>query len=315
MNKSNSATSTFSMEENIWDEIIKSITEKMPLQLLPLIEEVFHKHYPPGTTVKLLSTDHIVPTKDSTHHMSRISTDITILIQNDIYHIECQMNHDKEMVVRMIEYDFHIALQHGIMQDKSGIYTLQFPSSVVMYPGTNSQIPDKLLCNVLFPDGSTHQYSVPTVKVQTYSLEEIRTKHLTLFIPFMLLSFRPRLSSKQNPITLKELTDYVGELILILEAELHNGNLTVTQFLDYIKLINYSAVRVFHAHEQYQQEVYNMTKSILSLPSDKIDELEDAIAEKDAAIAEKDATIADQGATIESLKLQLLNAGIKPCTL
>ena len=38
-----------------------------------------------------------------------------------------------------------------------------------------------------------------------------------------------------------------------------------------------------------------------------------AIAEKNAAIAQKVATIAKKNAIIESLKVQLLNAGIEPC--
>ena len=70
-----------------------------------------------------------------------------------------------------------------------------------------------------------------------------------------------------------------------------------------------------------------MKPSVLVLPSDGPDVLESiinekkiAIAEKDTAVAQKvaaisqyDIVIAEKEAIIESLKQQLLEAGIKPC--
>lgn len=279
------------LTENIWDEITKAIVEKMPHQLLPLIEEVFHKQYPFGVTVKLLSTEYITPNmnKEKRTHLNHILSDITVLVNDkDIYHLECEMTNNKEMVVRMMEYDFHIALVHSKYYDSSNIPTIEFPRSVVMYPGTNSKIPDKLTCNIRFSDGTHHIYEIPTVKVQKYSLEDIRSKHLTIFVPFKLISFRKRLNSKTNPIQENELTEYVNKIILILEDEVRLGNLSPSQFRDYVKLIDYSAKRVFHKHRKHQEEVFNVTKSVLSLPSDEIEELHAALNEKDIALNEKD---------------------------
>ena len=300
--------------EKIWDEMIKAITERMPYQLLPLIEEVFRKKYPIGTTVKLLATEHIVPEVNKDFRYSKvIMSDITILVgDQDLYHLECQMTNDNEMILRMYEYDFHIALSHGKVIEEDGAISIKFPRSVVMYPGTSSTIPDELSCKVYMPDGSTSIFKVPTIKVQDFSLEYIREKHLTVFIPFTLLRFRPRLTSKKNPIKENELTDFVSQLIVILNEEVKAGNLTPTGYKEYVEAINNAAKRIFANHHQQQEEVYQMTKSTMIFATEKIEILEakvakqnEALAEKDEALAEKDEALAEKDAEIARLKALL----------
>jgi hypothetical protein len=134
-----------------------------------------------------------------------------------------------------------------------------------------------------------------------------------LFIPFTLLRFAPRVtkSSKDgsekphDTLSEKELTDFIGQIIVILKNEVTQGRLTATQFKDYIRLLQYSAERVFRQTPNHQEEVYRMTKSVLILPSD---EMEMALAEKDTIIAEKDSALAEKDSTIakkDSIILQL----------
>lgn len=215
------------------------------------------------------------------------------------------MNMDDDMIIRMVEYDFHVALQHGKNQDANKNFTLKFPNSVIMYPGTNDSVSDSLSCTIIFPDGFKHTYSVPVIKIQTYSMEEIRKKHLTLFIPFLLLRFRERLDSKKSPIQPNELTEFTNELIVSLEEEVQIGNITTTEFRDYVGLINHAAERIFHEKTEYQEEVLNVTKSIIQLPSDIIEELKVELLEKDNTIAEKDNTIADLNKENEELRKKL----------
>lgn len=253
------------LQDKLWDEITKSIADRMPNQLFPLFKEAFGKEYPKGTTIRIIQTEYPVPEGDKTV----IYSDIVLLVdEKDLYHMECQMTNDSDMVVRMIEYDFHTALRHGIQMDAPNVFSLHFPKSTVLYPQCNSKLPDKLICNVIFPDGSSHRYEVPTIRIQKYSLEDIREKHLTMFIPFKLLSFRPRVYSKKNPIRENELTEYVKRLILILEEEYEAGNISNLEYKDYVKFINLAAERVFHAQQHYAEEVFEVTKSVLELPSD-----------------------------------------------
>lgn len=89
-----------------------------------------------------------------------------------------------------------------------------------------------------------------------------------MFIPFKLLSFRPRMNSKRNPIQENELTQYARRLIVILEEEFEAGNISSLEFKDYVKFINLAAERVFHSQQHYAKEVFEVTKSVLELPSD-----------------------------------------------
>jgi hypothetical protein len=289
------ADGTVNLTEQLWDEITKSIAEKMPAQFLPLIKEEFGKEYPAGTSVTLLSTESITPPKKPDVHMSKILSDIVLLVDNqNLYHFECEVNLDNEMVVRMIEYDFHTALTHNLSLDDKQNFQLKFPQSVIMYPGT-SPMPDSQKCTITFPDGFEYTYSVPIVKIQQYSLEEIEAKKLLVFIPFTLLRFSPQVTNHHDSLSEKELTDFIEQIIVILKNEVTQGRLTTTQFKDYIRMLHYSAERVFRKTPNHQEEVYGMIKSTLILPSD---EMEMALAEKDSNLAKQATVIAEQATAL-----------------
>ena len=283
--------------EKIWDDILKAIVERMPQQLLPLIEDVFGVTYPDDVSIIPLATEHIIP-GSNTKKFASIYSDITLQIGNDIYHFESQMSNEDFMSIRMIRYDFHIALSNSVSQEDNGTFTIEFPKSVVIYPAPNRNIPDKLTCNIKFPDGSMHRYEVPTLKVQSYDLNEIQKKHLTLFLPFKLLQFRPRLNSKKNPLTANELTEFINEIIFILKEDLNEHRITKSEYEDYIDLIDQSANRVFQNNENFKEQVVFMTKSLITLPSERYEQYEKQLAEKDAELAMKDATLAEKDATL-----------------
>lgn len=295
--------------EKLWDEIAKSIADHMPNQLLPLFKEAFGKDYPKGTSIQLLQTEYPIPDKKTNQKLTSVYSDITLLVNSsDLYHLECQMENDRAMVVRMIEYDFHLALRHGVHMEAPNVFTLYFPHSTILYPDANDNIPEHLICRVIFPDGSIHKYQVPTMRIQSYSLADIREKHLTMFLPFKLLSFRPRLKSATNPIQENELTEYINELIVILDEEYQSGNITNHEYKDYLGLINLAAERVFHEQEHFKEEVLNMTKSVLVLPSDlykeaeRAKQLEQELASRDTELASKEAELADRNAELANSK-------------
>ena len=183
-----------SSSHKVWDNILKSIVEEMPNQLLPLIKDVFGTEYDSNVTISLLPTESLIPT-DNPQKFTSIYSDIALRIGNDVYHIESQMTNDDTMAIRMIKYDFHLALISGLDHYGNNEYSIDFPRSVVIYPAPNKNMPDELICHLRFPDGNVYNYKIPTVKVQQYSLEDIQEKHLTVLLPYKLLQFRPRLSS------------------------------------------------------------------------------------------------------------------------
>ena len=299
----------------LWDEILKAIIASMPSQLLPLFKEVYGREYPKGTPIVLLGSETSSFQEDSNSPPKSTLMDIALLVAGtDYYHLECQMKNNSEMVIRMFAYDVRFAITHSKYIDSdTGEMTLYFPRSVVIYPEKNSDLPDYLKCRVVFQDDSEHIYKIPTVRIQTYSLKEIKQKHLTLFNPYVILRLRPRINADNDPImTQKELTEFVEEVIFVLKEELFNGYLTEREYHDYVSLFRLAADRVLAKHPHMQEEVHRMTEPMIKLPSmiedelwAKIDDLKAQIVDHDAQIANQKTQIADQKTQIADQKTQI----------
>lgn len=288
----------------LWDEMLKAIVEGMPEQLFPLFKEVFGKDYPRGTPVTLLATESSTYQEDPHAPPDSRLSDIALLVNGtDYYHLECQMRNDTDMVIRMITYDLHLAIQYtaSALPEGDG-FVLHFPYSAVIYPDKNGHLPHSLRCRIVFQDGTEHIYQIPTVRIQSYSLQEIHEKHLDLFIPYVLLRLRPKLDpNRKFPLTKKELTDFVDEVMMILRDELLQGYLTELEYNDYIILFRHAANRILAKHPDFRKEVDCMTKSLIELPSvvqkrlrAENEALRATVADKDAELADRDAELADR---------------------
>lgn len=302
-----------STEAQLWDEIMKKEAFLMPESLFPLIKELHGKEYPRTAVIRPLATEYAVERAD-TKEITSIRADITVLVEErDIYHFECEMKKDGTMLLRMFEYDVHMALTYGY-EDEDGRRVIRFPHSAVLYLQNNRTVPDSLSCMVEFQDGSRHEYRIPVLKVQTYTLEEIRQRHLCVLIPFLPLRFRARLpQSGKNPgrkIPPGELTEFHREIILILEQEVKDGYLTENNRKTILSLLGKSMIRVFYREESLLEEVLTLTEPILELEFEKAERLEreveqlkrewkEKLAEK---LAEK---LEEKDAEIERLKAEL----------
>ena len=113
--------------EKIYDDIFKTMVTKNPHLLIPLINEIFDEHYSQESEVILLSDEHRTEKIDGKNERE-IITDSYISIENNNYHLECQSNPDGTILFRMVEYDFHIALDDLISRQATRTYS---PSSSV----------------------------------------------------------------------------------------------------------------------------------------------------------------------------------------
>ena len=91
--------------------------------------------------IRLIATEYVVRRihKESGSTLNSIFADIAVQIgDRDIYHMECQMNKDEGMVLRMLEYDIHIGLVYGTGNIEKALSTeirheLVMPRSVILY--------------------------------------------------------------------------------------------------------------------------------------------------------------------------------------
>ena len=87
----------------IFDDVFRTIAQKMPQLLIPLINEVFHTSYSEEDHFEQLRNEHY-------EKFGTVVTDSIIRIGNHIYHLECQSSKDKTMVIRIFEYDIQLLL-------------------------------------------------------------------------------------------------------------------------------------------------------------------------------------------------------------
>lgn len=248
----------------VFDDVFRTIAQKMPQLLIPLINEVFHTNYSENEAFEQLKNEHY-------EKYGKIITDSIIRIGRHIYHLECQSEKDAEMVIRMFEYDISIALEH--VSDLGEIWEIEFPQSCVLYVRNHRSLPEYHTAIVKFSDGQTVTYQVPIIHAQKYTVNAMFEKNLLILLPYHILRYEHFLkSNKSNEKKLNQLLDDYRKI---------NERLTDTCekekksefYKDMICLIKEIADHVIPKENEAWKGVDEiMGGNILTLPSDFIRE-------------------------------------------
>ena len=249
------------MESNtIFDDVFRTMLEKMPQLAVPLINEVFGTSYPEDIEIIQKRNEHQTQN-------GRIITDSHLLIANRIYHIECQSTDDSTMVIRMIEYDFAISLEH--VQKENGRYRMYFPQSCVLYLcGTKKR--NTISVEIVMPDGNTVEYTVPVVQVQRFTCDDMMQKHLLFLLPYHVIKYEQEKELDTDSEKWKELLDEYAKIEKYLEKNfLEKGN--EKAYRDMVELIIRIADYVFRDKEKVKKGFGDvMGGKVLELESDKL---------------------------------------------
>lgn len=179
--------------EKIFDGAFRTMLEKMPQLMIPLINEAFHTNYTAEDLKLQLKNEHV----DVVAGLKR-NTDSLLYVGDKRYHLECQKNPDSTMAIRMFEYDVAIALQSSRELHSGGNNEIVFPESCVLYLTHNKSIGDTVSIPVRFSDGYVHQYKVPVVKAQSYSSDDIFSKNLHVLLPYYILRYEKLLKNPSD---------------------------------------------------------------------------------------------------------------------
>ena len=244
----------------IFDDVFRTMLEKMPQLAVPLINEIFGTSYPED--VKIIQKRNEHQTKNG-----RIITDSHLLIANRIYHIECQSTDDSTMVIRMIEYDFAISLEQ--VQKENGRYRMYFPQSCVLYlRGIKKR--DTISVEIVMPNGDTVEYTVPVVQVQEFTCDDMLRKHLLFLLPYHVIKYEQEKDLDTDSEKWKEFLDECKKIESYLEENfLEKGN--EKSYRDMIELIIRIADYVFRDNEKVRKGFGDvMGGKVLELESDKL---------------------------------------------
>ena len=259
---------TEAFHNTIYDDVFRTIVDKMPKLLIPVINEVFHTSYAQDEEIVFLKNENY-----STD--GKVVTDTCMVICNHMYHIECQSRPDSHMEIRMIEYDFLVALNNA--RKINDEYVMELPRSATLYLRHTKHTPDFLKVTLLIPDarnpGNVRKvtYETPVVKVQEYSKEDIFKKDLIAFLPYYIMRYEKQLpfiskDKEKLQVIIKEYEDIRDEL----STELKN-NKDSSLFIDLIKLILRISDYFLASEEEIKKGVVDvMGGKVLQLESERL---------------------------------------------
>ena len=252
------------VHSTVFDDVFRTIAQKMPQLLIPLINEVFHTNYSEDTDFEQLRNEHY-------EKYGKIITDSIIRIGPHLYHIECQSKRDADMVIRMFEYDISIALEHTSKAED--IWEIEFPQSCVLYVRNHRHLPEYHTAIVKFADGQQVTYQVPIIHAQKYTVNALFEKQLLILLPYHILRYEYFLkSNKTNEKKVEQLLeDYrkINQLLMeTAEKEKKSG-----LYQNMICVIQEIADYIIPKDSGVRKGIGDiMGGNILTLPSDYIEE-------------------------------------------
>ena len=252
------------VHSTVFDDVFRTIAQKMPQLLIPLINEVFHTNYSEDTDFEQLRNEHY-------EKYGKIITDSIIRIGPHLYHIECQSKRDADMVIRMFEYDISIALEHTSKAED--IWEIEFPRSCVLYVRNHRHLPEYHTAIVKFADGQQVTYQVPIIHAQKYTVNALFEKQLLILLPYHILRYEYFLkSNKTNEKKVEQLLeDYrkINQLLMeTAEKEKKSG-----LYQNMICVIQEITDYIIPKDSEVRKGIGDiMGGNILTLPSDYIEE-------------------------------------------
>ena len=245
----------------IFDDVFRTMVQKMPKLLIPVINEVFGTNYNMNVPCEQLRNEHV-------EIFGKVITDSIIRIESHIYHMECQSTDDSTMILRMIEYDFAIALEDAFLQGRP--YEITFPESCVLYLRKGNELHRTLKIKVNLPDGQYFIYNAKAINLQNYTCDDIFEKKLLFFLPYYIMRYEnelPFIYKNTNKINVF-LAEY-EDICKKLEEELYDYNKSIL-YTDLIKLINTIADYIIKTDELKKELGNVMGGQILELESERL---------------------------------------------
>ena len=244
----------------IFDDVLRTIQERRPKLLIPLVNEVFHTAYPENMKVTRLPEEY-------QKVVSKVVADSCNRIMEQIYHFECQSTIDGNMILRMVEYDFMIALTESWNQlDKR---KMKFPRACIIYlRATKNTLTEEQL-EIEMADGQIITYRVPTIRLRDYSIDEIFEKNLLILLPYYIINYEKDLSKIAEEKEREE--NLLSEFIAIISRLEKTTKEDAGLFLDIVKMMQRVMRYLLREEPELKERMGDvMGGKVLSLPSDKL---------------------------------------------
>ena len=177
-----------------FDDAFKTIQERMPPLMIPVVNEAF------GTRYDLFAEELSLLRNEFQTPNGKRYEDSRFLLDGMKYHFECQSTPDGKISLRVVEYDFADTVSEAyaeVRQSKSRPYSLALSRSGVLWL-RESKGQRQETVSLVGPDLRTLKIKIPNIYVLSYSLDDILEKKLFLFLPFYMMRYEEQIGKQAN---------------------------------------------------------------------------------------------------------------------
>lgn len=136
-----------------YDDVFRTLLNDCSSLIIPVINEIFDKHYTGNEKVEFLPNEHFLNQQDGNEEKRISDTNFRIIAEHtDKYHLECSSTADSTMLIRFFEYDTQIALDEGELD--TNVLRVCFPNSAVLFLRHTAATPDHLRTEIETPGGN-----------------------------------------------------------------------------------------------------------------------------------------------------------------
>ena len=237
-----------------YDDAFRTMLVDCIRLVIPVVNEVFGKHYSGDEEIIARPNEHFLARHDSEE--KRI-TDGNFTIKGDVdenYLFECQSTPDSNMLIRIWEYIVQIDVERGSVLTNRMV--IRIPHAAILYLRSTASIPDTMEVVIEASTGST-SFPVPVLKIQNYTLDAIFERKLFFHLPFYIFTHEGEFERHK---------DDAGWLE-VLRAE----------YADMLRRLD-EAVEQNLLSSYYRRTIIDMTKKVLESITAKYDKIREGVS-------------------------------------
>ena len=282
---------------DIYDRIFKRTLTLSNQAVIRFINGIFQTSYREDSTITYHWTEF---EKDS---LQKTLADAILTVNNtDYFHVEAQMDKDKDIVLRLMDYGLSQTLRtfHELPENPKEYtgWEMTFPRQRVIYLDKKPNLPEYYPVIIHFQGEADYIHKIPVLPFQDKGPNEIQEQNLVILLPFKLLSLRKDFEKERSKENVERLIKlYRDDIIGVIDQAYQHGLLT-SQDCTTLKILTKTLLRhLYDKYEEIKEELMRMYDQSLDLEIDKVydelDEMKEALTEKEAIIAEKKSELAE----------------------
>jgi len=216
------------LSSTLYDDAFRTLMNDCGKLLIPLINEAFGKNYTGDEKIIQHPNEHFINQQDGKSDKRVTDSSFSIIDSEGnetFFIIEAQSTPDNTMIIRIFEYATQVALDASTLENNK--LTVTIPHASVIFLRSNSNTPDEMIIEIITPGGNV-SFTVPVLKVKTYSLSDIFEKELYFLLPFYIFNMEKDFPMyEKDSVKLENLKKEYNKFVAGIDEAVNKGKISV----------------------------------------------------------------------------------------